>query len=110
MIDPEFKAKWVKALRSGRYKQGTGKLRKRKDGKLQYCCLGVACNLIDNKRWKPLLDNFNFGSIMSGQGPTEFSYNNLISGLRPSEVSILMNLNDTDQSFNDIADWIEANL
>lgn len=32
---------WVKALRSGDYKQGRGKLR---DGSL-FCCLGVACDL-----------------------------------------------------------------
>lgn len=31
--------KWVEALRSGKYEQGTGALRK--GGKL--CCLGVAC-------------------------------------------------------------------
>lgn len=39
--------KWVAALRSGKYKQGTGALMKkgmfpRRD---QYCCLGVACDL-----------------------------------------------------------------
>lgn len=33
---------WVKALRSGKYKQGKGML-KSKDG--EYCCLGVACDL-----------------------------------------------------------------
>ena len=33
--------KWVKALESGRYKQGNGSLLR--DG--QFCCLGVACDL-----------------------------------------------------------------
>jgi hypothetical protein len=33
--------RWVKALRSGKYKQGTGHL-KRRSG---YCCLGVLCEL-----------------------------------------------------------------
>lgn len=33
--------KWVKALRSGDYKQGRGKLRHNGN----FCCLGVLCNL-----------------------------------------------------------------
>lgn len=34
--------KWVAALRSGRYKQGTGYLRDNED---LYCCLGVLCEV-----------------------------------------------------------------
>ena len=37
-LNPEAKAKWVAALRSGKYKQGHGRLR---DGDT-FCCLGVA--------------------------------------------------------------------
>lgn len=37
-LDPVVKAKWVAALRSGKYEQGKGYL---KDGN-SYCCLGVA--------------------------------------------------------------------
>lgn len=37
----EFAEAWVKALRSGKYKQGVGKLF---DGEL-HCCLGVACEV-----------------------------------------------------------------
>lgn len=33
--------KWVKALRSGKYEQGTGRLR----GDEGFCCLGVLCDL-----------------------------------------------------------------
>jgi len=41
--------KWIKALKSGRYKQTTGTLND-KDG---YCCLGVACKiLIPKNKWK----------------------------------------------------------
>jgi hypothetical protein len=40
-MNKERKARWVEALRSGRYKQATGALKK-EDG---YCCLGVACDL-----------------------------------------------------------------
>lgn len=36
-----FAQKWVAALRSDEYKQGTGRLR----GVAGFCCLGVACDL-----------------------------------------------------------------
>jgi len=40
-MNPEIKAQWVAALRSGEYKQGRHRLR---DGD-RFCCLGVLCNL-----------------------------------------------------------------
>lgn len=40
-MNQEIKTKWIAALKSGEYKQGTGYLKK--DGK--YCCLGVLCDL-----------------------------------------------------------------
>src|SRR5690242_19381506 len=38
-MTPEIKQRWIAALRSGKYKQGTGTLRS-EDGE-RYCCLGV---------------------------------------------------------------------
>ncbi len=46
-----IKAKWLNALRSGKYKQGTRALR----SKDKYCCLGVLSDLYakeNGKRWK----------------------------------------------------------
>jgi hypothetical protein len=40
-MNPEIRAKWVAALRSGKYKQGRKALR---DGDT-FCCLGVLCDL-----------------------------------------------------------------
>lgn len=39
--------KWVKALRSGDYKQGTYRLHNKKDN--TYCCLGVLCDVLKIK-------------------------------------------------------------
>lgn len=41
-MNQEIKARWVAALRSGDYVQGTGMLRSSID---TYCCLGVLCDL-----------------------------------------------------------------
>jgi hypothetical protein len=40
-MNPEIKARWVAALRSGEYQQGKGKLNQ--GGAM--CCLGVLCDL-----------------------------------------------------------------
>ena len=38
--------KWVKALRSGKFKQGAGTLKQfNSKGQAQHCCLGVLCEL-----------------------------------------------------------------
>ncbi len=42
-MDPEIRAQWVAALRSGNYRQGKGTLRRDSDG--TFCCLGVLCEL-----------------------------------------------------------------
>lgn len=40
-MNPEIKAQWIAALRSGTYLQGVGALHVNGD----YCCLGVLCDL-----------------------------------------------------------------
>lgn len=37
--------RWVNALRSGKYKQGTGALRQETKTTTKFCCLGVLCDL-----------------------------------------------------------------
>ena len=44
-MNAEVKKQWVEALRSGKYEQGIGVLRRHNDGEDQYCCLGVLCDL-----------------------------------------------------------------
>lgn len=44
-MNPEAKALWVAALRSGKYQQGFGRLEKVVDGKTYHCCLGVLCRV-----------------------------------------------------------------
>lgn len=42
-MDTEIRDKWMAALRSGEYRQGTGALRNSQTGR--YCCLGVLCEI-----------------------------------------------------------------
>jgi hypothetical protein len=44
-MNAEYKTKWLEALRSGHYTQGTSYLRT-KEG---HCCLGVLCDLMKNE-------------------------------------------------------------
>lgn len=47
-MKPEVKEAWIKALRSGKYKQGQRRLRTN-DGK--FCCLGVLCDISGLAEW-----------------------------------------------------------
>ena len=55
-LKPEFKAKWLAALRSGEYGQGKSALN---PGPGKYCCLGVACVVNGNTLTKPNLLQLN---------------------------------------------------
>ena len=96
-MDKKLKAKWVKALRSGKFKQTRGTLF---DGVSAYCCLGVL-NVI--------------GRGVKGHGVFGggYSYAAQKTGLRDGELS---DLNDgvrgliEPKSFKQIATWIEKNL
>jgi hypothetical protein len=50
-LPADIKAKWLEALRSGRYKQGRTYLRNADN---EFCCLGVLCDIIDPTRWELL--------------------------------------------------------
>ena len=41
-MNQDIKDKWINALRSGEYKQGTGALKNSNDA---FCCLGVLCDI-----------------------------------------------------------------
>lgn len=106
------KAKWVKALRSGKYNQCTGKLWGGGAGKESaYCCLGVA-------RAKKLCKGSKKGDIsgvklVSDGDPIGYREQCFVSEqFLPLVVQEkLAHFNDTSKwSFKKIANWIEKNL
>jgi hypothetical protein len=105
-----IKKKWVAALRSGEYEQGTGKLR---DGDT-YCCLGVLCDIHRKEtggRWRlekyraenlRLPDEVVSWAGLKSKSPAVFYEN---------EDQYLSVLNDDIEcNFDQIADAIEENL
>jgi hypothetical protein len=46
-MNAQVKAEWVAALRSGKYQQGKGALkRKKRNGVIHHCCLGVLLEVL----------------------------------------------------------------
>jgi hypothetical protein len=102
-MDKEIKQKWVEALRSGKYKQGEGALKRGN----KYCCLGVLCSITSSKNWR---DHESLPSHLEekfGLYSTTVKYR--------GESTFLEVLNDGDfttpsLTFPEIADIIEAQL
>lgn len=112
-MNKRIKKMWIKALRSGEYKQGKGYLRQ--DG--EYCCLGVLCDLHrklkKKKRWKA----DSSGTFFMYDGDCSLLPTSVINwaGLEDDDPKLSKNkhaaaLNDEGRSFNYIADRIEKYL
>lgn len=100
---------WIEALRSGKYKQGTGSLQSLD----KYCCLGVLCDICPypiNRNWdnkeisgKSLITQYNvknWSGIGSLNGKYYDSQNSCVN---------LATDNDSGSTFSEIADIIEKN-
>jgi hypothetical protein len=121
--------KWVKALRSGKFKQGTGTLKQfNSKGQAQHCCLGVLCELYNSEMKKnkkktlseKVYDNdigfgytrFNGSADCLPQNVRDWSgiassYGKFYGGDTLPEP--LADLNDNGKKFKTIADIIEKN-
>lgn len=115
-MKPEIKARWVAALRSGEYKQGTDRL-KTPNG--EFCCLGVLCDLYHKEKTAGIWDGS--GNLDGIQLPAScvMDWAGLLSD-NPDVLAYgvsgpLSAHNDGDYShgplpFSEIADAIEAQL
>lgn len=103
---PIWKAKWVAALRSGRYSQGKGAL-KWQSGKV--CCLGVLCDLVDPKGWVPTGGGGQCFVHEACSGLPSERIGKLVD-LDYSQSSKLAGLNDRGDTFEQIAAYIERHL
>jgi hypothetical protein len=110
-MNPEIKAKWVAALRSGKYRQGIMKLRDQRD---HFCCLGVLCNI--HAQAHPIVASTELDPNRY-LGQSEFLPNSVAKWARvkKSHQNRLAMMNDGGHryhrhTFKEIADYIEKTL
>ena len=115
--------KWVKALLSGKYKQGQGLLKLKQtdhNNAIRHCCLGVLCELYNEdmkeKKKKKLTEKVDgFGVIRFNKQPEHLP--NIVkdwADLNDNVGSIgafdsLATINDDGKTFKTIAKIIEKN-
>jgi len=104
----EVKDKWVKALRSGEYKQGKNRL---EDKQGNYCCLGVLCVLAQKEGVKiDLLSNpEQIIGVNIGDQPEVRRWASIKQMSGSYGPSSLVRDNDSGATFPEIADIIEEN-
>ena len=99
-MDKKLKAKWVKALRSGKYKQGREYLY----ANFSYCCLGVLCRVAGLKK-EQLHEHVLLGDVDMGK---------LLPSATMMKLTIMNDGEDSygtgAHSFREIADYIEKRL
>jgi len=121
-LPKKFKAKWIQALRSGKYKQqGEGELLNENEDngfKVGYCCLGVAAAACGIGKRSLLGRSFLYDSLAS--------YKKLPNSILIPQISLNMSdkermardiqhqlaeFNDSGKySFKEIASWINKHL
>lgn len=116
-MDKKLKAKWVKALRSGKFKQARSCLERLdyKGNPKGNCCLGVLCRISKIRGHKDLYRHFTLFDDCDG-----YLSEKLLKrfGLTQNDQKELAQLNDgmgytkiaKSYSFKRIADFIEKNI
>lgn len=98
--------KWVDALRSGKYAQCTGRLKSLDN---HYCCLGVAEELLGPFEATIVDNGFATYYYYDGEGATLTSTTFKMLAMTCDGMAKLINKNDFGATFEEIADYIEAN-
>lgn len=129
-MEKTIKVKWLKALRSGKYKQGTnGYLCEIKNGSRYFCCMGVLSDLyIKEKKmkWQDFQDNrlsFDGDCSLPAESVCRWAglINKTLNGNKTNPkgsfrnkngiiMECLTNINDSGTSFKEIAKIIEKHF
>lgn len=109
----EIKERWIKALRSGEYKQGMGGLRNTED---EFCCLGVLCDVVKSDlglKWDLIKDSgyYNISSYNECLPGIISNYTNISNyGELPNGDELTGYNDDRGYTFEQLADIIEKEL
>lgn len=107
MMKPEVKTMFIKALRSGEFKQAKGQLRTNKDG---FCCLGLLCNLHAETHPNSQYNRSN-PEVYGGKRDKPPKQVLGWAGLNEYDVEDLIMMNDEEEkSFKQIANFVEGKL
>ena len=135
----EIAKKWIKALRSGKYKQGKGYLKQfNSKNEARHCCLGVLCELYNDTMKKNHKKSLLTEQMEDNTSGTSFVRFNTVDGGLPQAVikwagikkylgnfiirnidihgfeynteECLADINDNGKKFSTIADIIEKNV
>ena len=107
MMTRKKRDEWCAALRSGKYKQGKKRLRRKNhDGPDTFCCLGVYCDINDPSKW-----NYD-------ENDREYYYEGKIGTLpvslwdytKSSTIEFFEWNDSLGKTFPEIADLIEQNI
>ena len=126
----ELHESWIKALRSGKYKQGRRQLRSGD----KYCCMGVLCDIsgfgkwenrsdidaIGNDNYSYVVDVYVGGDKVEEKQRESFYIPDIVAtlagiaprgrGLSSNEKSLTYMNDFLELSFMEIADWLEGKL
>ena len=102
-MDAQLKRRWIEALRSGEYEQGTDSLQEDN----RYCCLGVLCSIQGaDFQVFPELETTKLSNV---DEDNEYDYS---AGLNSAQCNALADMNDgrgcDPRSFDHIAGYIQA--
>lgn len=118
-----IKRKWLAALRSGKYKQGTNGLRTNslrspwRKPFSSFCCLGVLADVVDPEGWqikRPHDEWAHRGEVgllsLRVCGEACRMHRSEVSHFFHDAMPTLAEMNDSGKTFKQIAKWIEKNL
>lgn len=119
---PEFKERWLTALRSGDYGQTTGYLHEVRGSRPGWCCLGVACDIladregVERRTWHDV-EAFNGEDTMPPRAISSWMFEparGMSSYVAEAAIgtvfTALAKANDSGSTFEEIAEWIEEHL
>lgn len=107
-LGAEFKAQWLKALRSGDYEQAKHGLCARSAQGASYCCLGVAHEVQHGEEaWKDRYPDDDEAWLYDVEGDSALY---VPPGLTGDDADTLAGMNDNGSTFLEIADYIEEHF
>lgn len=98
MITKSTKTRWLKALRSNKYKKGTGCMRR----KGKYDAMGVLCEATGNSKNRKMTQTY---PRMNKNGDAQY-----FLGLSPSTQDRIISINDSTNDFSEVIRYISRNL